>query len=228
MVAASEGGTAVTQAARPSRPGLAAIGLVFALVLPSLGLPLYLARIPGMPPLVAQEGFWWALLAIVLFFVLAVERRGLKSIGWRRPDWRTLAFGVGGAAAAMAGGALMIVLVLPRLGLHQDAGALQRMLANPFWLRVAIVTRAAIFEEVSIRGYGIERVQELTGSKWIAGAVTLAVFSFAHLSHWGVAQVLVAGAVGLPLTVLYIWRRDLAANILAHWIVDGISVLLVG
>ena len=72
-----------------------------------------------------------------------------------------------------------------------------------------------VFEEVAIRAYGIERVQELTGNQWLAGAVSLAVFSFAHLSHWGVAQVLVAGAVGLPLTVFYIWRRDLASNILA-------------
>jgi membrane protease YdiL (CAAX protease family) len=44
------------------------------------------------------------------------------------------------------------------------------MLDTPYWYRVAVVTRAAFVEELLVRGYGIERLQELTGSKVIAGA----------------------------------------------------------
>ena len=77
-----------------------------------------------------------------------------------------------------------------------------------------------------MRGYGIERLQELTGSKAIAGAVTLFFFTIGHMSYGSVAQLVVAGAAGLVLTILYVWRRDLTANVIAHWITDGATLLL--
>jgi|KBSMisStaDraftv2_1062788.scaffolds.fasta_scaffold316459_3 membrane protease YdiL (CAAX protease family) len=46
------------------------------------------------------------------------------------------------------------------------------------------LTRAAVAEEFLFRGYGLERLQELTGSKWIAGLLTLAIFTYGHLSYW--------------------------------------------
>jgi len=48
----------------------------------------------------------------------------------------------------------------------------------------------------------------------------------AHLSHWGVAQIVVAAAAGLVLTILYLWRRDLPTNMVAHFLVDGSQLLL--
>jgi len=213
--------------AAPTRRIVILIGLFLTLVMPCIGLLRRALHIDTVP-LVAQEGYWWTLLTVVLLFILAVERRGLASVGWRRPTWKTLAFGAGGAVAGLAAGVLVVSVVLPSLGLQQDAAAFKRMLAIPFWVRVAIVTRASVCEELMIRGYGIERLQELTGSRLIAGAVTLAMFAFAHLSNWGPAQILVAGAIGLPLTVLYVWRRDLVANILAHWLIDAVGVLLPG
>jgi membrane protease YdiL (CAAX protease family) len=37
---------------------------------------------------------------------------------------------------------------------------------------------------------------------------------------------LIAGFGGLLLTLLYVWRRNLWINIIAHFVVDGASVLL--
>jgi len=64
----------------------------------------------------------------------------------------------------------ILIFVLPLLHLRQDPATLKRMLDTPYWYRVAVVTRAAFVEELLVRGYGIERLQELTGSKVIAGA----------------------------------------------------------
>ena len=100
------------------------------------------------------------------------------------------------------------------------------MAALPYGLRFMIVLRAGVVEEILFRGYGIERLRELTGNKFLAGAITLALFSLAHLSHWGLAQIVVAGAAGLVLTILYLWRRDLATNMVAHFLVDGSQLLL--
>jgi membrane protease YdiL (CAAX protease family) len=40
------------------------------------------------------------------------------------------------------------------------------------------------------------------------------------------AQIVVAGAAGLVLTILYLWRRDLGTNMVAHFLVDGSQLLL--
>jgi uncharacterized protein len=185
-----------------------------------------LTRVPGLDPVLGREAFFWALGAIVLLYVLIVERRPLSSIGWNKLSWRTLAYGALGAAAVFAFAGVIVTIGLPLLHLQQNAEALKQMAALPYGLRFAIVLRAGIVEEILFRGYGIERLRELTGNKYVAGAITLAIFSLAHLSHWGLAQIVVAGAAGFVLTVLYLWRRDLGTNIVAHFIVDGTQLLL--
>lgn len=91
-----------------------------------------------------------------------------------------------------------------------------------------LVTRAAVAEETLFRGYPIERLLEVTRSRFAAGAISWSAFTITHLSGWGWAQLLVAGTGGLILTALYLWRRNLAANITAHWIADGTGFLLPG
>lgn len=72
----------------------------------------------------------------------------------------------------------------------------------------------------------IERIREWSGSRMLAGAVTWLAFTFAHLASWCWAQLIVAGFGGLLLTVLFLWRRNLWANMLAHWLADGAGFLL--
>jgi len=216
----------MSQAAAPARRIVILIGLLLSVVIPMTGLGRLALRIPGLPPLLGQEIFFWTMAGIVLLYVRVIERRPLASIGLQRPTWKTLAFGVAGAVGVFVLGGLTVAFVLPLLHLKQDPGTVKRYLDMPYWIRFAIVTRAAICEEILMRGYGIERLQELTGSKLVAGVVTLGLFSLGHWTYGTVAQVLMAGAAGLALTILYIWRRDLGANMIAHWIVDGSSLLL--
>ncbi len=202
------------------------IGLVLALVIPASGFSRLGERIPSLPHDVGRELAWWLLVSVLIVFILAVERRSLSSIGFRRPTWQTPVFGVVAAIVCLVGLGLLLQVVLPRFHLSQNAAALKALLDKPYLLRVAIVTRAAFCEEILIRGYGIERVSELTGSRLLAGFVTLAVFTYAHLAYWGWVQLLAAGGAGLVLTILYLWRRDLWSNILAHWLVDAAGLLL--
>jgi membrane protease YdiL (CAAX protease family) len=205
------------------------IGLALTLLMPLI--PLVpggkdLTRIPGLDPVLGREAFFWALAVVVVLYVLIVERRPLSSIGWNEISWRTFAIGAAGAGAVMAFAGAVVVFGLPLLHLQQNSEALKQLAALPYGLRFAIVLRAGIVEEFLFRGYGIERLRELTGNKYVAGAITLAVFSLAHLSHWGLAQIVVAGAAGLVLTILYLWRRDLGTNMVAHFLVDGSQLLL--
>jgi membrane protease YdiL (CAAX protease family) len=130
------------------------------------------------------------------------------------------------SAEASAGLALVYLVVIPALGLPVEEEQMGEVKALPLWLRIGLVTRAAVFEELYYRGFAIERIAELTGRRWIAALLSLAVFTLAHLGYWGWTHLLVAGVGGLVLTVLYLLRRDLASNMLAHWLTDGVGFLL--
>jgi membrane protease YdiL (CAAX protease family) len=87
------------------------------------------------------------------------------------------------------------------------------------------VLRAGVSEEVLFRGYPIERLQEWSGSRALAAIVPLIAFTLAHVGPWGWSHLLVAAFGGAMLTVLYLWRRNLWASMLAHCLIDGVAVL---
>jgi membrane protease YdiL (CAAX protease family) len=116
-------------------------------------------------------------------------------------------------------------VVFPALHLKMNTGAMSTIIQTPVWYRFILVTRAAVAEETLFRAYPIERIGELTGSAVIAALISWAAFTYAHLSSWGAAQLIVAGYGGIILTGLYLWRRNIWANMIAHWIADGSGFL---
>ena len=85
--------------------------------------------------------------------------------------------------------------------------------------------RAGVVEELFYRGYAIERLQAVgLGRSW-AVAIPLIIFS---IGHWtgGVANIVIALALGGILTGFYLWRRDLVANMFGHFAVDFIGNVL--
>jgi membrane protease YdiL (CAAX protease family) len=188
------------------------IGLFLALVVPILATQHFIPEgtdytVAGAP--IGREVFWWALGIVVVLYVLVIEREQISSIGFGKVTWRTLAFGILGGVVSFVGIGVIFVVVFPLLHLHANNAALTKMFATPYWYRVVLVTRAAVVEEILFRGYAIERLSELTGSRALAALIALAAFTYAHLGYWGWAQLLVAGFGGIVLTVLYLWRRDL-------------------
>jgi membrane protease YdiL (CAAX protease family) len=177
--------------------------------------------------LVGRELPWWILVAVMLFYILAVERKPLSSIGLMKPTWKRVVWGVVGGLVLLIGFGVIFQIVFPRLGLHVNQKAAAGIIQTPVIYRVALVVRAAVAEEILFRGYPIERIDELTGSRILAAVLAWAVFAYAHLGYWGWAQLIVAGYGGLVLTIMYLCRRDLSSNILAHLIGDAIPFLLI-
>ncbi|MGB6131707.1 MAG: CPBP family intramembrane glutamic endopeptidase [Acidobacteriaceae bacterium] len=196
-------------------------GLFLALVCPEI---FVLAN--GHAHLLGGELLFWALTIALLVYVVAVEKRPLASIGLRRPTWRTAVWGVCAGLVMLVGIGLIYGVAFRVLHLTMNMQAMARLLALPFGARLLLVVRAALFEEIAWRGYAIERLTELTGSRMAAATIAWAAFTVAHLSYWGAAQLIVAGFGGLVLTVLYVWRRDLPSNMLAHFLTDGAGLLL--
>jgi uncharacterized protein len=169
--------------------------------------------------LVLYELTWWLLVAAVLAYVRLVERRPLASIGFTSPHARGIALAVAAGIAMLA-----VLAAIYAVG-PAETDKLATLTATPLWWRLISVVRAAVGEEVVFRGYAIERLSELTGRRWLAAFVSCAIFALAHVSTWGWSHLIVAGAGGAMLTALYLWRRNLWINIVAHAIVDAVAVL---
>lgn len=197
----------------------------------TLGLPLLHANqfgewFFGLSPLQSRDLFWWPLLVVTLLYVLLIEKRPLSTIGLRKPELATLVLVAGTTALILFAVDPLISFIVTALHLSGNATPNQMIDATPYWYRALLVTRAALAEEVVFRGYLIERIEELSGSRILAGAVSLAAFALAHLAYWGWVPLVGVSLIGLVLTVLYQWRRDLCANIAVHWLVDAAQLLV--
>jgi len=191
-----------------------------------LALPVLVALIDALgltPGPLVEVALQWAVALAVLGVVVSVEDRPLASVGVRRPAWRDLAYLVGTAAVVMA---VFIVgpTVLAAVGLPVADG-LSSLEATP-GIGVALLSAVTtgVVEEILYRGYPLERLLEYTDSAAVAGSLTVAVFTLAHLVTWPVGSVLLVAAVSVVLTVVYLRRRTLFPVVGAH---VGIWVLAV-
>ena len=80
-------------------------------------------------------------------------------------------------------------------------------------------------EELCYRGYAIERLRVLGLPGWLSAAIPLAIFA---VGHWtgGWANIVIALVLGGILAGFYLWRRDLTANIIGHFLVDFVGNVL--
>ncbi|WP_165371608.1 CPBP family intramembrane glutamic endopeptidase [Pseudolysobacter antarcticus] len=197
------------------------------LVLLILQLPLAGMLAPGLTVTaqIERETIFWACTVLLVGYILLFERRGLSSIGLYWPNWKSLLFGFAGAIVMMAGIAFIYLVIFPEFG-WSDQSQTAEAENFPFGLLFVVVVRAAVFEEIFYRGFAIERLTEITGLRWLAGLISVIAFTYAHLDYWGWAHLLVAGFGGLVLTGMYLWRRDLASNMIAHFLTDAVGFLL--
>jgi membrane protease YdiL (CAAX protease family) len=202
---------------------LSSLALMVLMLLP---LPGWIFPGAGLTAQALREAVLWVLTAVLVVYVLQVERRPLASIGLKKPTWKTWTFGVVGGLVMVAAMATIYLAVFPALGVSSTESAMQAVMATPFWLRLIVVVRAAVFEELLFRGFMIERLAEITGSRALAAILAAVVFTLAHLSFWGWIHIPIAACGALVLTLLYLWRRDLVCNMTAHFVTDGIGFLL--
>jgi uncharacterized protein len=200
-------------------------GILFTLGMPCLPISKWENEFAGTSHLIGYEIIWWATIAAVLLYVLLAERRPLSSIGFRAIGLWDVIWAILAGIFILAALAGIYLGLLPALHLNEDQ-QVNQLMATPFWWRLISVIRAAVGEEILFRGYAIERGQELTGSKTVAAVLSCLVFTAAHIGPWGWGHLFIAGFGGLAFTLLYLWRRKLWINIIAHAIVDGAGVLL--
>lgn len=192
-----------------------------------LGIPLITTLYRCMQPageiwLVVRELLILGLTGSLLWIVVKKERQPLSSIGLKF-DRLGMSVLVGlGYTVLLFALLLGILTIYQQLGISYGEGT---SISKSLPVAALIVVRAGISEEVLYRGYALERVALLTGSKWIASIVAVAAFALFHFSQ-GMPGIFIAGAMGTALTVLYWWKRSLLPLIIAHFMVDFVPNVL--
>jgi membrane protease YdiL (CAAX protease family) len=170
---------------------------------------------PTFAAAIVKEAGMWIVALIILVIVKLGEGLPLSSIGLGTVRfWKSLLWGLLlGVVCLLVGGALVALT-------HFTGGEAGKAMSKlPIGLVSLIVLRAGVVEELCYRGYAIERLHALGLPRWIAAAVPLTIFG---VGHWtgGWENIVIALALGAILALFFIWRRDLVANMIGHWLVD--------
>jgi membrane protease YdiL (CAAX protease family) len=195
----------------------ALIGLLVFLSIP------FLLQLMPLTYMLAELGFWLLLLVMILW-IYFVEKRTIASIGWKKLTVKMTFVAVGlGLVLFIVFGISNVVIQAIGLELNQEIAEMISSKSIPVLILLAL--RAAVVEEVLFRGYAFERINELTKSKWVAGLVPLIMFMLVHLT-WGIGHLLFVFIAGGLLTLMYVSKRNLGLNIIAHFTVDVIALLV--
>lgn len=173
--------------------------------------------------LMLGEAGWWAI-ALLVVCVIAADRSG-RALGLRAPTLPTLLTGLAAAVGLLA---LFpaVQLLLQHLGLGLSQPASVRFSEIPVWLVIGMAVRAGVVEELLFRGYAVTRLEALTGRTWLAALLSLTVFVALHVKGWSAGHLIYVALAGGALTALYLWKRNLTANMVAHVLVDVAGLLL--
>jgi membrane protease YdiL (CAAX protease family) len=181
----------------------------------------YIWPAPTFASAVVKEVGMWAIALALLLIVRCGEGLPLSSVGLGTARWmKSILWGF--LLAVICLGAAVGLIALTGYNGGETGKALERL---PLWLITLIVIRAGAVEELCYRGYAIERLQALGLPGWLSAAIPLAIFA---VGHWtgGWANILIALVLGGILAASYLWRRDLVANIIGHFLVDFVGNVL--
>jgi membrane protease YdiL (CAAX protease family) len=168
-----------------------------------------------------KESLIWVSALALIVIIRRGEHLPMRSIGLGTARWwKSMLWGF--IIALVSAVAMPALAYLTGYGHGPGSAAFEKL---PLWLITAIVFRAGVVEELFYRGYAIERLQMIGLGRCWSVTIPLVIFS---LGHWtgGAANVLIAFAAGLILTGFYLWRRDLAANMIGHGLVDFVANVL--
>ncbi len=169
------------------------------------------------------------LLGLILYFLWRNDEP-LRRIGWVRPD--------AGREAAL--GVLLFVpfflginaleLFLRSAGFSAPAAPLPSFLTATGTMQLLLagllVVVVAVAEESIFRGYLILRLKAITGSAGRAVLVSALIFALGH-GYEGAAGVISVTVMGLLLGWVYLWRGNLVAVTVMHFLQDFIGIVVI-
>lgn len=216
----------------PSREVQAGEVAVFLLlIVPSMALSLFAIRQGQLGFVLAATATIFrdlGLVSLILFFLWRngepVSRTGWT---WRHPV-RELILGVVCFVPVFLGAAFLERALL-RAGLSAPATPLPSFLKEQGFaealLAVVLVTVVALAEETIFRGYLLLRFKAVLRSTTASVLLSSAIFAVGH-GYEGSAGLVTVGVMGAVFALVYLWRRNLVAPIVMHFLQDFLSIVL--
>lgn len=181
---------------------------------------------------------WSTLMLGITLVWLSLRRRGTSwdEVGLGRPrSWiRTIALGAVVAVVIFVVTQVVLrSLVLPLVG-APDSSRFAAIAGSPLLLSgglFSVWTAAAFGEEILYRGYVMQRLAQLAGDgawAWLGAAIAQCiVFGLIHF-YQGLSGIVITGFVGLQFGLaLLVVRRNLWVLIIAHGLIDTVSLVLI-
>jgi len=202
------------------------VGLMLALFsLPLISLVFQISAPLNPGQTVLREGVMFLSGAFLLLFAFRFETSSWQSLGLGRHTLVETAFIVLVGLVLM----LLVIWINDRLFGMEQVLSIQGVDAQsrPMWLLALISLRAGVLEELMYRAYAINRLEFLTGNRWLAVMLPLLVFTLVH-SPQGLRGISLALMAGVVLTAIYLWKRNLWACMTIHFLVDYAPNALLG
>jgi membrane protease YdiL (CAAX protease family) len=177
-----------------------------------------------IPARFVSEGAIWCFGLLVLGIALLGEPRTLASIGLRRPTRWTPLWGLGAAIVLLALGGLASFVTYNVLhATNHTPEQVEALVRGSLGFGLLLALRAGVIEEVLYRGLAIEQLAVLTGRRWLAALVATLAFIAVHAVHFDPRQLIPIATASFALAGIYLWRRNLWINIIAHTLIDAVG-----
>ena len=169
----------------------------------------------------------WSVTAVLVAIIVFGERLTPASIGLKMPNLVDLGCMFLMIVVTFVSNGVAFAIGASLSGAPINPPSLAGLLAIPIGMRVAMAVTAGICEEFLSRGYAIERLTALTGNRFIGAAVPCIMFTLGHVRLYGFGVgLLPVLATAISLTILYVWRRNLVVNMVAHALIDIYGLLI--
>jgi len=204
------------------------IMLILALIVPAgliIAEPLLAAWLGTMGGAVAGQIVFALLLVMVIGGAFKQEAAGRAEFGFAGTGRWTLPLAALVAIFLFFGYRVIAYFVIEVAGLPGKLDGADPFYDLPFVLQItdAVLISAGLYW--LLIAYAIERLKTLTGSGVLAILLPTAMFSLPHWMAWGPGPTVTLAASTLILTLVYLWRRDVLALMLADLSVDIYGIL---
>lgn len=169
--------------------------------------------------LVMKELLIFGSTGVLILLIYKGEQLTVASIGLHNQNWgKSIATALKTTVILIAA-VLAVAWILSLWDIPVGGGELKKYESISLWTWLLIVIRAGVVEEICYRGYIMERIEKWTGNWYAYFLIPVVIFSLFHYSQ-GIAGVAISFVAGMILAYVYWKKRDLKANIFAHFLVD--------
>ena len=168
-------------------------------------------------------------IALLLGIVVFVERRPIRSVGLVPLTRFDVGLGVGLFVIIVivsAGYTALLHKIFPTFTSGIATEQLKRLHNVPTAFFLFDIFLNGFFEEIGARGYAIDRLRTLTGSLLVASAIALALDLGLHIPFWGWKYAILIFPAQAMFVLMYLWRGNISACIIAHIAVDALYVVM--